>query len=112
MWSHGYAFLSAAALVVACQGCQRTERTPEPAPPLAAPVAQQPKPGDRVDVHGITVKFLDGGTIELSGRDRWGNALDTTFETIEYFRNALPVLERSVTAEQAAGLRALIPSAR
>jgi hypothetical protein len=104
---HSLSILSALALLV---GCQQNESASKPAssntPAVAA--APQPKPGDRVDVHGIVVKFLDGGAVAISGKDRWGNALDTTYENAEFFRNALPVLERSVTAEQAAGLRALI----
>lgn len=61
-----------------------------------------------VDVHGITVKFLDGGAIELAGKDQWGTAFDTTYENADFVRKALPVLERSVTPEQATGLRALL----
>lgn len=105
MRSHGLAILSALTLLV---GCQQHDGGAVPEPPPAAPTAQQPKPGDRADVHGIVVKFTDGGAVEISGRDRWGNALDTTYENVEFFRNALPVLERSVSAEQAAGLRALV----
>jgi len=61
-----------------------------------------------IDVHGISVTFLNGGTIELAGPDRWGVPLDTTYENADFLRDALPVLERSMTTEQAAGLRALI----
>jgi hypothetical protein len=101
----------ASALLLA--GCQRSERAsqpasaPTPAAP-AAPIAQPPKPGDRFDVHGLTVQFLEGGFVELRGRDRWGQPLDTTYESVDFFRKALPVLERSVSAEQAKGLRALL----
>lgn len=72
------------------------------------PAATRPKPGDRVDVHGIVVRFLDSGAVEITGRDRWGNPVDTTYESVEFLRNALPVLERSVSPEQAAGLKALL----
>jgi hypothetical protein len=97
----------AAALLASCQ--QQETRPPEQSPPApTTPARAQPKPGDVVDVQGISVKYLDGGAIQISGRDRWGNALDTTYENVEFLRNALPVLERSVTAEQATGLRALI----
>ena len=103
------ALLSALALLVACQ---RTEPTPAPSstPALAtgSAAAPQHQPGDRVDVHGIVITFQDGGLIALSGRDKWGNALDTTYENSEFLRKALPVLERSITDEQAAGLRALV----
>jgi hypothetical protein len=99
------------AVLTVLVGCQQTERAPEPPPPSAqgsAASAPKPKPGDRIDAHGIVLDFVDGGAIKLSGRDRWGNALDTTYENIEFLRKALPVLERSVTAEQAAGLRAVV----
>jgi hypothetical protein len=94
-------------------GCQRDGRSSEPPSrsdeaTIVSPVARPTSPGDRVDVQGIVVTFLDGGMIEVRGRDRWGNALDTTYESIEFLRQALPVLERSVSEEQAAGLRALI----
>lgn len=91
--------------------CQRQEsQTTEPPPPVTPSLAasSRPKPGDVVDVHGISVRFLDGGTIELAGPDRWGAPLDTTYESIAFLRDALPALERSVTPEQAVGLRALI----
>ncbi len=108
MPSRAFAILSTLALLAACQqndGAARPAPTPAPA---ASPRVQPPKPGDRVDVHGIVVTFLDGGSIAISGRDRWGHALDTTYENVEFFRNALPVLERSISADQAAGLRALL----
>jgi hypothetical protein len=91
-------------------GCQRTDSTSAPptaAPTHAAVVSEQPKAGSHIDVHGIDVKFLAGGGIEITGRDRWNNPFDTTYENAEYFRNALPVLARSVSDQQAAGLRAL-----
>jgi hypothetical protein len=106
-----YGLAIAGALLLA--GCQRSERAsqpasaPTPAAP-AAPVAQPPKPGDRFDLQGLSVRFLDGGFVELRGRDRWGQPLDTTYESVDFLRKALPVLERSVSAEQAAGLRALL----
>ncbi len=90
-------------------GCQRTDA---PAPPAAAPthasvVPEQFKTGSHVDVAGISVTFLAGSRIEITGRDRWNNPLDATYENADYFRNALPVLARSLTDLQAAGLRAL-----
>lgn len=100
----------ALSLLAACQQNESYGPSPAPAkrPPDPSPIVQPPSAGDRVDVHGIAVKFLEGGAIELRGKDRWGNALDTTYENIEFLRNALPVLERAVTPEQAAGLRALL----
>ena len=94
--------------LIALLGCQRKESAPADPPKGLEPVPRpQLRPGERVDVHGLTVKMLDGGVIELTGKDRWGAPLDTTYENIEFLRNALPVLERSVTPEQAAGLQML-----
>ena len=101
------AILSALALLV---GCQRNDReaAPSHATAAAALPAELSKPGDRVDVNGIVVEHEDNGLIKLTGQDRWGKPLAQTFENIEFLRKALPVLEQSVTAEQAAGLRALV----
>jgi hypothetical protein len=38
--------------------------------------------------------------VRLSGTDRWGGLLDITYEDATYFREAAPVLGRSLTAEQ------------
>ncbi len=107
MSAHGMTILSALALL----GCQRNEGSTAQAPPpartaAAAPVVQQPKPGDRVDIHGIVVTYREAGVIEISGRDRWGNMLHSSYESIEFFREALPVIERSLATDQAAGLHA------
>lgn len=107
MPARAFAILSTLALVV---GCQRGDGAAEPAPtptPTTSPGVQRQTPGD-VDVHGIVVKFLEDGMIQIRGRDRWGNALDTTYQNVEFLRNALPVLERSISTDQAAGLRALL----
>lgn len=88
-------------------GCQRNEALPrkEPVPSDASHVADA---SGRVDIDGLTVTFLDGGLIQLTGLDRWGKPLDTTYESAEYLRKALPVLERSITVSQAADLRVLL----
>ena len=99
--------LFALAGVLALLGCQRTE-TDKSEPP-AAHVAVTPKPGGPVDVDGIVVTFRDDGMIAIRGRDRFGHALDTVYENIDFFRNALPVLDRSLTADQSMRLQELVP---
>ncbi len=97
------------ASVLATLGCQRTEPAKsEPAPAKPAVVAM-PKRGSPVDVHGITVTFRDDGMVAIQGRDQFGNTIDTVYENVDFFRNALPVLDRSLTAEQSMGLRELLP---
>jgi hypothetical protein len=99
----------AISMLVVIAACGRKDDRAAPAPvEVAKPSASDAaalKPNEPIDIHGITVKLLDDGTVEVAGTDRWGNRLDTKYENVEYFRGALPVLERSVTEEQAAGLR-------
>lgn len=106
MTARVFAIASTLALV----SCQRTERAKsEPAAAKTAPVGVTLKPGAPVDVHGIIVTLRDDGMIAIHGRDRFGNALDTVYENVEFFRNALPVLDGSLTIDQSAGLRQLLP---
>ena len=66
-----------------------------------------PAPGTR-DVAGLTLEVLQDGSISLTGADRWGNPLDTTYANLEYLTNAVQVLQRSMTDEQASALAALV----
>lgn len=79
------------------------EARSRPAPPANAPEM----PSRTRDLHGLRVTLEENGFIRLSGTDRWGGRVDTVYENAEFFRNAVPVLSRSVTEEQAADLRAL-----
>ena len=81
---------------------------PEPAAVAADPA---PEPPD-VDVGGLTLRRLDDGRIEMRGTDRWGGSVETTYESAEYLRNALPVLERSLSPEQSAAIRAYLEPPR
>jgi hypothetical protein len=62
------------------------------------------------DIHGLLVTVNEDGSIAIQGADRWGGRLDTVYADATYFRNAVPVLQRSVTEEQGAGLEALLES--
>lgn len=84
-----------------------TEPATEPEAP-AEPAVPEARPD--VDVGGLTARRLDDGRIEVHGADRWGGRVDTTYESAEYLRNALPVLERSITEEQATALRTYVES--
>ncbi len=93
-------------IVMLIAACTRKQDRAAPAPvETTKPSGAGPKRGGPIDVHGIAVRFLEDGTVEIAGTDRWGNGIDTKFENVDYFRGSIPVLERSVTAEQAAGLR-------
>jgi hypothetical protein len=103
----------AVALLLSCGSGEDRRPAPAPASPTVespAPVAPpEPPARDRErDIHGLTVKVNDDDTILVRGTDRWGASIDTTYETAVFLRDALPSLERSITAEQAAGLRAVL----
>jgi len=100
------------AVVLALLGCQRNEPKPEPTPTTTAVAPLRAKLDAPTDVHGITVTFRADGMVALQGRDQFGGAIDTVYENVEFFRKALPALERSLTAEQSTGLRELQPPAR
>lgn len=59
------------------------------------------------DLDGLEVRLNPDGTVNVAGTDRWGDAIETQYTDHTYFRNAIPVLSRGVTPEQAAGLTAL-----
>lgn len=59
------------------------------------------------NAEGLVVSFFPDGRITVQGTDQWGGRIDTVYESPIYFRNALPALERSITAEQARALRRL-----
>lgn len=84
-----------------------TAETEAPETPPAHP-APEPEPAPDIEVDGLTARRVEGGLIEVRGTDRWGGRVDTTYESAEYLKNALPVLERSITEEQAAALRAYV----
>jgi hypothetical protein len=58
-----------------------------------------------VDAAGLTLRLHDNGHVTLLGKDRWGGAIDTTYENRDFLLKALPVLERSIGPEQVAALR-------
>lgn len=87
-------------------------RAPETQPPAApatnvapATPAKTEAAGREVDAAGLTLKFEDNGHVTLMGKDRWGAALHTTYETRDFLLKALPVLERSISPEQVTALR-------
>jgi hypothetical protein len=78
--------------------------TPPPPPPTQPkPAAKAPKPGTR-DLAGLKLEFKKDGTVKLTGKDRWGQKIDTTYESAAYLREAVPVLRRSLSEPQAAAL--------
>ncbi len=81
------------------------------AKPAGQPGAQtKVKPGEPMDIAGLQLTVLSTGGILLKGSDRWGKALERTYESKAYLQNGLPVLERRLTKEQADGLRQIMAS--
>jgi hypothetical protein len=92
--------LALAAFLTTSFACQEGDST-SPTPIRA------PKSVDRLVIDGMSVERLAGGAIELRVRDRWGNAIDTTYESADFLRHALPVLRRSLTEEQVTRLEVI-----
>lgn len=57
------------------------------------------------DLGGIRVTFQASGRVSVAGADPWGGRLDTEFESVAFFRRAVPTLTRSMTPEQGVALR-------
>jgi len=82
--------------------------------PIAPPAIQPPaieyrlvgRPGTR-NAAGIRVEFLPSGGVTVRGADRWGHPQNFTYESATFFRNAVPVLVRSVTPAQATALQGI-----
>jgi hypothetical protein len=58
-----------------------------------------------VTVEGLTLRFENGGHVNLSGKDRWGGDYNTTYENPKFLLDALPVLERTFLAKQVEAVR-------
>jgi hypothetical protein len=105
---------------VGCEGSNPTERAAanrgtlreghEGGTPVAAPASSTTAtPSTPTESNAkpptIDISTSPNGEIHIAGKDRWGNKFDTTYENRDFLRNALPVLERSLSADQLAALR-------
>jgi hypothetical protein len=75
-----------------------------PPPPVAAPVvvtADELPPRLRVDGDGITLTEQVDGRVRLKSTAAWGEALDLAFDDCEFYRAAIPTLERQLAPERA-----------
>jgi hypothetical protein len=103
-------------------GCADKKPLPSPAPPAtgtpspaAAPGAPASAPaaqagaGRVLEGQGLRLEFMADGRILFKGKDRWGGALDTTYENASFLSNALPVLTRSLTPPQVEFLSSAVP---
>ena len=77
-----------------------TDVAPTPAPSTPTKTTpQDPKADD------FSITSSPNGQIRIAGKDRWAHPFDTTYESRDFLRNALPILERSLSADQIAALR-------
>jgi hypothetical protein len=108
-----------AALSCAMLGCSRTKSEPKPATPSAlAPAPAQPpppppppKPAEPVLVDslpplrvvngdGITLTETVDHRIKVQTTALWNEPIVTTFDDCDYFRRAIPILQRQMTKER------------
>ncbi len=98
------------ALLLALAGCAAEGAAAgEAEPPELAdegPVPPAPERVEHVSADGIEARLLSDGSVRLEGIDRFGQTLSVTYADASYFRNAVPVLARSLTPAQADALRA------
>jgi len=88
-----------------------SSRTRAPAKAVPAEPAEAPEAEAAAEVHtapDLRVVVNEDGTVTVSGMDRWGHRLDTTYADATYFRNALPVLRRAVTEAQLPALEGAV----
>lgn len=90
---------------------------PEPppgSPPDAGPVDVPPPPRVSVDagtpqrvvtLAGLTLSYFPGGMLRFRGTDLWGASFDTLYESMDFFRRAVPTIEHTITREQTVALR-------
>ncbi len=90
------------------EAAQVVEEVAEDVAPLAKGTQVTALAKGTVDLAGLSVNVSDDGTIRLSGADRWGGRIDTTYQNVEYLSNAIPVLKRSLTDEQGGALDAFV----
>jgi hypothetical protein len=77
----------------------------EPAPPAAKPappvLATALPPLKVVQGDGITITEIADGSVSLKTTSLWNEAFDTTYQTCEYYRGAIPVLKRQLSKDRA-----------
>jgi hypothetical protein len=83
--------------------------TAEPPPEAAAPAVKAAPPVSAtalpplkvVQGDGITITEIVDGSVNLKTTTLWNEAFDTTYQTCDYYRGAIPVLKRQIAKERA-----------
>jgi hypothetical protein len=90
-------------------GCSRSSESATSssaaAPPALAPQAQQKKTTQVVQGDNLTITEHEAGQVSVQGIDQWKEKVDTTYSDCDYFRRAIPVMERQFGKERAQLLR-------
>ncbi len=82
-------------MAVACSGPNgRAATSPEPVapPPSARDVARV----DAGPTATLRLEWRADGAVLLVANDRWGHAVNATYENASYLQRALPVMERAL----------------
>ncbi len=85
---------------VAAEQPAAAPQPPADPPPAVVSAADLP-PRQKVEGEGITITEFVDGRINIKTTAIWNEAIDTTFDSCEYYRRAIPVLERQVSPERA-----------
>ena len=108
--------LSALACALSCS-CSRHAATPAAAPPAPAKAALAPAkppeppaapavsvppvtPVQVAQAEGITLTENSDGSVVLKTTSIWNDVLDTTYQTCDYYRGAMPVLKRQLSKDR------------
>lgn len=85
---------STAAPPVAATATSATATVPTQQPAGPEPFVSARRPGPP------SVKKNADGSVRVEFVDQWGHDFDATFENADYFKRAVPVITRGMTAEQ------------
>jgi len=89
-------------------GCSRSSESASSssaAPPAAQAPRAQKKSTQVVQGDNLTITEHEAGQVSVQGIDQWKEKVDTTYSDCDYFRRAIPVMERQFGKERAPLLR-------
>ena|SRR5438477_12306575 len=90
-------------IAAALAACARSGSPDAGAAPREQGSPAHPPAGEAIGA-GLFIERNPNGSLTLSGTDRWGAPIDTTYESVEYFKAAVPVLQRSLSPEASQAL--------
>ena len=91
-----------ALLVLGCSRSSESATSSSAAAPAAqAPHTQSKKNRQVVQGDNITITEHEAGQVSVQGIDQWKEKVDTTYSDCDYFRRAIPVMERQFGKDRA-----------